>query len=240
MDQSSTSQSYHSRSEEDGQLVSVFSQSEDSLGQVVSSLRTAMHSKSLMLEKIQSLAQFIEELRGMAADVASIAEQTNLLALNASIEAARAGESGRGFAVVADEVRNLSNRSGDAGRAMAEKVSVINAAIEATCRTAQDSMKQEESSTTLSESTIETVLSNFKTVTNQLVESSKTLKIENADIKSELSDAVAQLHSQSSLSSLSQQVCSSIQRLPYVLAKHVHAFEKSKRIEHLDANEVLS
>ncbi|MFS2225904.1 methyl-accepting chemotaxis protein [Pantoea sp. B65] len=63
-----------------------------------------------------------KKIADITAVINSIAFQTNILALNAAVEAARAGEQGRGFAVVASEVRNLSQRSSQAAKDIAQLI----------------------------------------------------------------------------------------------------------------------
>lgn len=70
-------------------------------------LRIYKEIKEQVMKAIEE-ARVVEQISGLAQNIAGIADQTNLLALNAAIEAARAGEHGRGFTVVADEVRKLA------------------------------------------------------------------------------------------------------------------------------------
>lgn len=224
----------------DNGLVAVFSRSEKELGTVVSSLRFAMTSKAVMLEKVQELHHFIVELQGMASDVASIASQANLLALNAAIEAAHVGEKGRGFAVVAKEFRNLSALSGDTGKRIADKVALISTAIVSACQAAQDSMDHEGQSLTTSESAIDAVLADFRNITDILMRSRSQLEDNSIGIKSEVGDALVQLQFQDRVSQIMNHVKSNIERLPDCLEQNRQQFEKEGVLPPLDPEEWLA
>lgn len=221
-------------------LVAVFAASEKELASVIASLKAATTSKAAMLEKVQGLEQFISELKGMAAEVATIAAQTNLLALNAAIEASRAGEMGRGFAVVAKEVRMLSNMSGETGQRITEKVRVISDAIVATCQAAEESMQQEQRSMAASETVIDSVLTGFRNVTDALVQSSCLLKDESVGIKSEVGEALVQLQFQDRISQIMTHVKHNIERLPDFLAQNRREFDKSGTLQPLDPAMLLA
>ena len=195
-------------------IVEAFAASEQELRSLLDMLAGAAASKQQMLGKIESLQEVTAHLQKMATDVASIAWQTNLLALNAAIEAARAGEAGRGFAVVANEVRMLSNRSADAGKHIAEQVGRISAAIDATCRAAGESMREEARAVQASEQKIGNVLGSLRGVTDALVKSSGLLQRESTGIQAEVAEALVQLQFQDRVSQILAHVRQNIARLP--------------------------
>lgn len=220
-------------------LVAVFARSESELGAVLDSQKTAMSSMLVMLEQVQGLDRFIDELRDMATDVAKIAQQTNLLSLNAAIEAARAGELGRGFAVVAKEFRMLSTQSGDTGKRIAEKVGVINAAIIETCRVVRESVSQEDGTLLTAQDSIGRVLNDFKEITDALMRSSALLKGESIGIKSEIGEALVQLQFQDRVSQIMNHVKDNIGHLPEFMFEHHQQYEKTRELQAPDAQDLL-
>lgn len=87
-----------------GQGVAVVSRTTESIGHLAQDMEN-------IVDTINELAGFSNNIESILTVITEIADQTNLLALNAAIEAARAGDMGRGFAVVADEVRALASRT---------------------------------------------------------------------------------------------------------------------------------
>lgn len=86
--------------------------------------------ENYILDQLQQLIAFQQDIGAVAEIIDDIAEQTNMLSLNASIEAARAGDHGRTFAVVAQEVRKLAERSSQSAKDIAKMVGSNQAAIQ--------------------------------------------------------------------------------------------------------------
>jgi methyl-accepting chemotaxis protein len=225
--------------DEDKGLIAVISRAERDLGAMITSQRSAMTGMLDMLEKVEGLDHFTQELQGMAQDVAKIAQQSNLLSLNAAIEAARAGDLGRGFAVVAKEFRMLSNLSGDTGRGIAAKVGMISAAIAETVGVVRDSVQQREGRVKASEVTINSVLTDFRGVTDVLQRSSSLLKTESISIQQEIGQALVQLQFQDRVSQIMGHVKSNIEQLPVVLHSHNDRYVQTGVLEPLDPEVLL-
>ena len=200
-------------------MQALFESSRERLQKIVDTQRSVLRGMSVLLDRVQALDRFTVELDAMAADVAQIASQCNLLALNAAIEAARAGERGRGFAVVANEFRQLSIQSGETGRHIAEKVQIISAAINDTCRAAADSVRQEDSSLHEAERNVSTVLGEFQNVTGALQRSSQLLKDESEIIRTKVSEALVQLQFQDRVSQILSHVSDNLMSMPAFLSQ---------------------
>ena len=223
----------------DNSLAAVFGRNEAQLTKLVAVQNDATVRMDAMVTKVQGLDRFIAELQGMASDVDRIAQQTNLLALNAVIEAARAGEMGRGFAVVAKEFRMLSNQSGETGRRIAEKVSVISAAILETCELVKGSVTQEEDSLAASQATIGRVLTDFKTVIDTFQHSSDVLKQESMGIQDLINQALVAFQFQDRVSQILSQVIKNMELMPSVLGEAQQTYADTGVLQVADPQRVL-
>jgi methyl-accepting chemotaxis protein len=221
-------------------LVAVFARSEQKLGAVITSQKTAMTGLVSMLEKVQGLGRFTSELKDMATEVAQISQQSNLLALNAAIEAARSGVHGRGFAVVANEFRVLSGQSGETGRRIAANVGIISNAITDTCNVVRDAVERQDAAMLTAQGTIHGVLADFQSVTDALLRSSTLLKNESIGIKSEISDSLVQLQFQDRVSQIMNHVKDNINRLPGFLQQNQQEYALAATLKALDPESLLT
>ncbi len=95
------------------------------VSQTSSVVADATQQANISNDKVQGLAEMVQNIGEVVNLIQDIAEQTNLLALNATIEAARAGDMGKGFAVVASEVKSLANQTAKATEEISNQISEI-------------------------------------------------------------------------------------------------------------------
>jgi len=204
---------------EAGGVAATFAHSRGQLTGVVDALRTSVAAREPVLEQVRLLTDFAHDLRTMADNVTEIASKTNLLALNASIEAARAGENGRGFAVVATEVRDLSMKSAEAGKRIAEKVDHIVSSMTATRALVEENAADDNAAVGETETVIAQVLTDLEQLTSATCASSDMLREEGRGIRSEIEEVLVSLQAGDRVSQILNQVCTSIDDLQEEIAR---------------------
>ena len=194
-------------------IVALLDASQNDLNRIIISLKTALEAMKSMMAQIATLPEFTNELKNMAADVASVAAQTNLVALNAAIEAARAGEAGRGFAVVAGEVRRLSQLSAETGKKINASVELVNTSIGGLLTQAEQYARREAELIGDSEAAIRCVLEQFGSTAAQLSRSTGLLQDESAGIRREIDDVLVALQFQDRVSQILSHVQCDLDKL---------------------------
>ncbi len=215
-------------------MVDLIKHSELELNKIIISLRKAMSARDQLLGDINHLTTIAEELSKMGADVAGIANQTNLLALNAAIEAARAGESGRGFAVVADEVRSLSNKSGETGARITERIEQVNATLRSTLQQTNQFAEQDAQILSESEATIQKVIEDYNERGSSLLASSLQLEEENQKVKTDIDNVLVSLQFQDRVGQILGHVIQDMQKLESTINSALEKIEKNEPINKVD------
>ncbi|WP_444998620.1 methyl-accepting chemotaxis protein [Aliikangiella sp. IMCC44359] len=221
-------------------MAELIKSSESELNEIIISLRKAMTSRNKLLDDINHLTTITDELSKMGADVAGIANQTNLLALNAAIEAARAGESGRGFAVVADEVRSLSNKSGETGARITERIEQVNTTLRSTLQ--QTNLFAEQDALILSESetTIQKVIENYNERGHSLMESSLQLEEESQKVKNDIDNVLVSLQFQDRIGQILEHVIGDMQKLELTINSALEKLDDNQPLDRVDVESWVS
>lgn len=234
----SSKQTTDSLGDDDG-LLEVIQKSETKLTQIVTSLQGAMSARDKLLDNINNLTKIADELSKMGAEVAGIANQTNLLALNAAIEAARAGESGRGFAVVADEVRTLSTRSGETGARISERIEQVNATLQSTLQQTRDFAEQDAEILQQSEKTINSVISNYNSKGQSLIQSMQQLEEDSQNVRKDIDSVLVSLQFQDRVGQMIQHVIDDMTRMQDLFTESIEKINNSQDLSDVDHNQWL-
>jgi methyl-accepting chemotaxis protein len=196
-----------------GGVFEVIRNAQVELPKAVSALDATQAERERFLTEMHQLGHFVDELFGMAEDVAKIASQTNLLALNAAIEAARAGESGRGFSVVADEVRKLSTLSGATGARITEKVRIMGGSMHELIEHAGQVAGTEREKIREAEGIVNQVLGELAQGIAQLEQRISLLQSSSRDVEHTVNEVLIDLQFQDRVSQITSHITHDMRRL---------------------------
>ncbi len=217
-----------------GDLTRTLTQGLATLEGLVTTLRDARATQLASMGRISDMARTIEALEEMSSDVESIANQTNLLALNAAIEAAHAGELGKGFAVVAAEVRKLSERSGETGVRITQRVAEVNRSLQAYLATAEAFSEKDEAFIREAETKIHTVVSDFEQVATDISTSAVGMASANGHVQQGISEALVHFQFQDRVSQILQTVVTDMQKLSAQLERNPSGLELNQWLDELE------
>lgn len=195
----------------------LFSESQAALHDIVESLDKLLQRENAMVQEVQNLSAYSNDLETKAGVVRSVADQINVLALNAAIEAARAGEHGRGFAVVADEVRKLANSSATMGEEISTKIGEITNAMSNTLAMVENSAELDDQMVGNAESAIDTVLDRIQGSMQTISHDAEALRNNSMEISQEISGVLVDLQFQDRMSQVLEHVVSSMDRIGNML-----------------------
>lgn len=167
-------------------------------------------------EKVQLLGERSREIDEIVTVIGNIAHQTNRLALDAAIQAAMAGEDGKGFGAVAIDIRRLAERAKEGAASITKLVRNVREEIGAVAISMQDTQRETQIGTQLTQEAGTNLESIFSAVEQQAHE------IERIN-----SAAMQQLQSSSAVVQIIQAVSASTQ------ANGASTREASLSMEHL-------
>jgi len=200
--QASQGTAYDSHHHSSANVSGIFDKSAQDLMSLVNSIGDSSGTKRQTLEQLGELTKKSQNLMSMAESVENFALQTNLLALNAAIEAARASDAGRGFVVVADEVRSLSVKSGATAKQIAKDINEFSITVDHTISEATNAIEHDLNFKNKGKDIIESVLDNLRKITDQLSDSSETLRNESIGIIQEINEILVSLQFQDRVSQI--------------------------------------
>ncbi|HNX93999.1 MAG TPA: methyl-accepting chemotaxis protein [Holophaga sp.] len=204
------------------------------LAMIMEEIKKGKTQRELFLERIHTLAGITDELRRMSEEVAAIASQTNLLALNAAIEAAHAKEMGKGFAVVAEEVLKLSERSGQTGRLITERVSWVGKTLQEAVDSSLAFSAHDENLTRVSRDIINHLLYRFDSAAQKILEVSNQAETMSREVDGEISETLVHLQFQDRVNQILQTISEDMDKFSAWIQHHPSELEVDRWLKELE------